>query len=147
MLDKTSVQLINEFFLTRVELEPDFIFPGVIFDPVWRRENNTETPLLSDVGSQKDRSGAYVFFEPCNQDDQIEIMYVGRSQTLRNRITNHWGNYTPDYNYVNIMEEWYNYCWENDFPHCPYVAIFLSNGNSKDLEHWLMQLKPRFNTH
>lgn len=138
---------MKTYFHSEVGLIPDFIFECVLFDPKVRQENGLATPLLGDIGPQYDNRGAYVFFEPCNQNSKIEIMWVGRSEKLRNRITNHWGNYSPKYDQENIIEIWGNYCWGNDFPFCPHVAIFISHGNLKDLEHNLMQLKPRFNTH
>lgn len=147
MLDKKSNRIINTFFLNKVQEKPDFIFSTLMFDPAWRSENNMPTPLLSDIGNQKDTPGAYVFFEPCNQNNEIEIMYVGRSKTLRNRLTGHCGQYISYEGQRKIIEEWFNYCFENDFPFCPHVAIFISYGNLKDLEHWLMQLKPKFNIH
>jgi hypothetical protein len=146
MLDKKSTRIVKNFFMNKVGQYPDFIYSGMMFDPAWRKDNNLETPLRSE-NPNWDTPGCYVFFEPCNQNNEIEIMYVGRSAGLRNRITGHWGNYTPRYNQKNTIEEWGNYCWENDYPFCPYVAIFISYGNLRDLEHWLMQLKPKFNIH
>ena len=118
-----------------------------MFDPKFREESNLPTPLISKIRPHYDMPGAYVFFEPCNQNNEIEIMYVGRSATLRNRIMGHWSNYTPLYQQKNIINEWANYCWDNDFPFCPHVAIFISYSNLNDLEHWLMQLKPKLNIH
>jgi len=129
---------------------PDFVFPLTLFDTLNRKMNNLPVPLVSKIKPSYDTPGAYVFFEPCNQNNEIEIMYVGRSKTLRNRISSHWNNYTPEYDGKNIIQEWFNYCWDNNFPYCPHVAIFVSFGNLQkleDLEHWLMQLKPKLNTH
>ena len=138
------------YFEDLVDIMPDFIFPLTMFDPKVRKENNLLTPLLSKTKPNYDKPGAYVFFEPCNQDSKIEVMWTGRSATLRNRITGHWGNYTPNYNTKNIIEEWGNYCWENNFPYDPHVAVFVHYGNNqelRDLEHHLMQLKPKLNIH
>lgn len=141
---------IKLYFNNLVSIMPDFIFPLILFDTSNRKMNNLPTPLTSKIKPSYDTPGAYVFFEPCNQNNEIEIMYVGRSKTLRDRIGSHWNNYTSKYDEKNIIQEWFNYCWDNNFPYCPYVAIFISFGNLqelKDLEHWLMQLKPKLNTH
>ncbi len=142
--------LMESYFKDLVDIMPDFILPLTLFDPEVRKEGNLPTPLLSKIKPHYDEPGAYIFFEPCNQNNKIEVMYVGRSLALRNRIRGHWGNYTPGYNMKSIIEEWSNYCWENDFPYDPHVAVFVHYGNNqelKDLEHYLMQLKPKLNIH
>ena len=145
MLDKKSVTFINSFFWKKALVKPNFIFPGIIFDPAVRKENNIETPLRSKIKPSYDMPGCYVFFEPCNQDSKIEIMYVGRSKTLRNRLGGHW---RAQHEGKNIITEWGEYCWSNNFPFCPYVAIFVFYGDIRILELDLMiKLKPKFNTH
>ncbi len=138
---------VKLYFKDLVDIMPDFIFSLTMFDPKSRKEGNLPAPIISKTKPHYDMPGAYIFFEPCNQNNEIEIMWVGRSKTLRNRINGHWGNYTPLYSHKNIINEWETYCWDNDFPYCPHVAIFISYGNLYDLEHWLMQLEPKLNTH
>jgi hypothetical protein len=145
MLDKESSRIISTFFLSNAQREPDFIFPATMFDPAWRLENNMPTPLWSNIGSQKDMPGAYAFFEPCNQNNKIEIMYVGRSKTLRVRLGGHWRSGTGG---TEPVIKWFDYCWQNDYPFCPYVAVFICWENIRELENLLKHfLKPRFNIH
>lgn len=141
-----NMDLLKDWFKKLVGLRPEYIFSNVWFDPKVRKERGYSTPLRTKIKPLYDTSGCYVFFEFCNQDNEIEIMYVGSSNTLRNRIRGHWGNYGRG-RQRNPIEEWEKYTEIKDYPYNPHVAIFICYNKIRDLEHWLMQLKPRFNIH
>lgn len=152
MLEGKDARIISTyfdtFFLDKIQQKPNFIYPGVAFDPVWREENNIKMPGMSDPENLWDMPGVYAFFEPYNQRGEIEIMYVGRSKTLRNRLSQHWRGDGLTQNSNPPLQKWFNYCWDNNYPFCPYVAIFVFEDDIKELEFALKHyLKPRFNVH
>lgn len=135
--------IMNESFnvgnLEHILQHANHVFPLEIFDRGVRKDCNIETPLLTSSPPHYDKSGCYVFFEP----EQEKVIYVGKSKTLRNRITNHWGNYFKS---NTALERFFNFSWSNDLPFSPQVAIFLSDGDLMILESYLKALaKPIYN--
>lgn len=124
-------------------IQPDHIFPGCWFDGKVRKEQKIRLPFRELKANNYKLYGCYVWLQPENSKGETEIMYVGRTTKLCNRLQQYWNDTTCP----RFLRAWYEWAEENNEPFTPCVAIWLCE-NPADLEKKLIKaLNPRYNIH
>lgn len=130
---------LNPMFTQRGIPKPDVIFRGDLLDRAVRKETGEELPLRATKENNYYHTGCYAFIET-GEDDEPEVMYVGKAAKLGNRLTYHWRNEQP-----NFLFQWCDDRAQKGLGFSPYVAVWFSD-NRESLEKELIgKLKPRYN--